>query len=90
MQKYLAEFVGTLFLCYVILVAPKTNMKPLALGAAFAVVVVVLGSVSGAHINPAVTAMMFVAKKIRQDDAVLYILAQMAGGVTAFYLNKNL
>jgi glycerol uptake facilitator-like aquaporin len=42
----------------------------------------VFSPVSGAHFNPIVTMIMTLEKKIRVSKALLYILVQIAGGIT--------
>ena len=74
-QKYLAEFVGTMFLLLVIV---STGGEALAVGAALAIAIMVVGKVSGGHLNPAVTVMMAVAKKMNSNDVLPYIVAQVA------------
>ena len=86
-QKYLAEFVGTMFLLLVIL---STGGEALAVGAALAIAIMVVGKVSGGHLNPAVTVMMAVAKKMNSNDVLPYIVAQVAGGLVALELHKRL
>tara|TARA_A100001015_G_C14382391_1_gene478525 strand:- start:181 stop:453 length:273 start_codon:yes stop_codon:yes gene_type:complete len=90
MQKYLAEFIGTLFFCFVIIASPNTSMKPLTIGAALTIAIMVLGKLSGGHFNPAVTIMMMMMKKMKQDDVIPYIVAQVLGGVVAIELTKVL
>ena len=87
MQKYLAEFVGTMFFALVILTTGGSDA--LAIGAGLAVAVMVVGKVSGAHLNPAVTVMFAVAKKMNQNDVMPYIVAQLLGGVVALELHKR-
>jgi glycerol uptake facilitator-like aquaporin len=53
----------------------------LATGAMLAVLITVLGPVSGAHFNPAVTMVMALRREIAAADAVMYALAQFAGGI---------
>jgi glycerol uptake facilitator-like aquaporin len=86
-QKYLAEFVGTMFFLLVIL---STGGESLAVGAALAIAIMVVGKVSGGHLNPAVTVMMAVAKKMNSNDVLPYIVAQVAGGLVALELHKRL
>ena len=85
-QKYLAEFVGTMFFLLVIL---STGGEALAVGAALAIAIMVVGKVSGGHLNPAVTVMMAVAKKMNSNDVLPYIVAQVAGGLAALELYKR-
>ena len=53
----------------------------IATGAILIVLVSILGPVSGAHFNPAVTLVFAVRREIGIGDAGLYVLAQIAGGV---------
>jgi glycerol uptake facilitator-like aquaporin len=85
MNKYLVEFLGTLFFLYIIIVVGN----PLAIGAALTIAIMLGGSISGGNFNPAVTIMMAVAGKQPTSDVVPYILAQVAGGLAAFQLHTN-
>lgn len=55
----------------------------LAHGLVLAVLVSALGSVSGAHFNPAVTFGVWVAGQIPGRRALSYVLAQLIGGIAA-------
>ena len=61
---------------------------PLAIAVALALVIVLLGPISGAHVNPAVTFMMFANKELAKSDLLPYVLAQIAGGLAAIQLHK--
>ena len=84
MNKYLVEFLGTVFFLYVIIATGNA----LAIGAALAIAIMLGGNISGGNYNPAVTIMMVVAGKQPAKDALPYILCQVAGGVAAFELDK--
>lgn len=86
MNKILVEFIGTLFFLYVIIATGNA----LAIGAALAVAVMIGGPISGGHFNPAVSIMMTVAGKLSKKDLAPYIIAQIAGGLVAFELNKRI
>ena len=86
MQKYLAEFAGTLFFLLVIL---ATRGDALATGAALGIAIMVVGKMSGGHLNPAVTVMMAVGKKMNPNDVMPYIVAQVLGGIVALELHKR-
>lgn len=94
MSPILAEFIGTAILvtfgngvvANVVLAKTKGNgggWIVITAGWAFAVFVGVFSSqsFSGAHLNPAVTLAMALAKKFAWADAAGYILAQLAGGI---------
>lgn len=86
MYSYLAEFLGTLFFVYIII----STGNPLAIGAALALVILVTSSISGGHINPAVTIAMASAGKINIEEIVPYVLAQVFGGLTALQIYKRM
>jgi aquaporin Z len=85
MKQYFAEFLGTLFFLYVILATGNA----IAAGIALAIATIISGPISGGHLNPAVTVMMFAAKKIPSSEIMPYVLAQVLGGLTAFELFKR-
>lgn len=91
-KKYLAELLGTFLLVFIGagagLAAQQTGSSELtgvalAHGIALMIIVYVFGPISGAHVNPAVTAGLWVTKKIHSVDAALYILVQCAGAALA-------
>lgn len=91
----LAEFFGVIALTTTLLAIGKSGVGYsyfLAGGvgltaAAFALAV---GSVSGAHFNPAVSAGFWVTRKISTTQAVAFIAAQMAGGFAAWKIYEYL
>lgn len=84
MNKYLVEFLGTLFLVFVIFATGNY----LAIGAALAVGILLGGSISGGAFNPAVTIALMYAGKMPRSDLIPYIVAQVAGGLAGFELFK--
>jgi len=88
--KYLAELIGTFFLMFTIACCVHTGSlgAGIAIGMMLMVMIFALGSVSGAHFNPAVTLAVLLAGrgKIKPKDAALYMLFQVAGGVLAALL----
>jgi MIP family channel proteins len=96
---YVAEFIGTLALVFFITLAVVLWTTPAGAGSEFVIVGLVhafvlfllvqsLGSVSGAHLNPAITLALASLRKIRPNDAVVYILLQLSGGVAGALLTK--
>lgn len=85
-----AEFLGTAMLALAVYTIVARTSFPLftGIGAAVAIglAVMTLGSVSGAHINPAVTISMWTMRKIQTTTAIAYIAAQMLGGLAAWGL----
>ena len=84
MNKYLVEFLGTMFLTFVIFATGNY----LAIGAALAIGVLLGGAISGGAFNPAVAIALSYAGKISQNDLSPYIVAEIAGGLACFQLVK--
>jgi len=57
------------------------GMIALAFAVAIAAMVYTLGHISGCHINPAVTLAMAVTRRISWNNAVVYWVAQILGGI---------
>ncbi len=53
----------------------------IATGAILVVLILAFGPLSGAHFNPAVTLAFLMRREITPGDAVLYVLAQIVGGL---------
>jgi glycerol uptake facilitator-like aquaporin len=53
----------------------------LATGAILVVLISILGPISGAHFNPAVSLIFAVQRELAPRDALSYILVQVAGGI---------
>lgn len=60
----------------------------LTVGITLGLLVATIGSISGAHVNPAVTLGALSIKKIGWKQALLYIVAQFAGAALALILIK--
>jgi glycerol uptake facilitator-like aquaporin len=86
MNKYLVEFLGTLFFLYVILATGKA----VPIGLALIIVILLGGKISGGNFNPAVSIMMAAAGKLQIHDLMPYILAQVAGGLAALELYRRI
>lgn len=84
MKKYLAEWIGAFFL---VLVAGMSG-DAFTIGIALAIIVYATAAISGGHINPAVTLALWIAKKIEQREALLYIASQAIGAVVAALLYR--
>jgi glycerol uptake facilitator-like aquaporin len=53
----------------------------MATGAILVVLIAMLGSVSGAHFNPAVSLVFAVARELPAAECCVYVMAQFAGGI---------
>ena len=58
----------------------------LATGAILVVLISILGPISGAHFNPAVTLIFALKRDLTPRDALLYVAAQIAGGIVGTML----
>jgi MIP family channel proteins len=102
LAAYIAELVGTLLLVFFVTsvvslyVATGQNAQ---FGSDFAVVglthflllfalIISVGVASGGHFNPAVTAAFIALRRIDPIDGLVYILAQLSGGVLGALLTK--
>lgn len=87
-NKLIAEGIGTFVLALTVLTSLHTDGAALATPVAAALVltlfVYTIGSKSGCHINPAVTLGLWSINKIKTNDAMSYIVAQVVGGIAAF------
>ena len=87
-KKLFAEFLGTFTLIFLgagAIVSGKADLAGVAFahGLAIFVMVSALAGISGAHFNPAVSAAMFVTKKICGQDFLYFVFAQLAGAAVA-------
>ena len=81
----IAEFIGTFVLAAVVLnLAQNKNFGVLGISFALAALVMIFGSISGAHLNPAITIASYVNRKTDGVKTVAYILVQILGAVLAF------
>lgn len=78
----LSEFVGTFFLALAALSVPAP-FTIFAVGIVLLVAVYVMGPISGAHLNPAVTIGLIAARQFPFGDGILYIVAQIAAALVA-------
>ena len=102
MKKFVAELIGTFMLVFigtgaVVFGNGTEGLGHLGIAFAFGLAIVVaafsIGTVSGAHLNPAVSIAMFVNKRLSSSELVNYILGQVVGAflasVSVFFLLTN-
>jgi aquaporin Z len=88
-KAVLAEFIGTFFFFSIILsTLTNTTYGPIAIAVGLLSAIYFGGSISGGHFNPAVSIMMFVKGSISADVLLLYIIAQIFGGLIALGINN--
>ena len=93
MKKYFAEMIGTMVLvlmgCGAAVFAgagqPFASVGTLGVAFAFGLSVVAMayaiGSISGCHINPAITLAVFLAGRMKGKDALMYMVFQVTGAI---------
>jgi aquaporin Z len=88
LKKYTAEMIGTLVLVLIgcgsaVIAGGHISYFGIAFAFGLSVLAMVyaIGSISGCHINPAITVAMLVAGKIKGKDAIFYIVAQCIGAI---------
>ncbi len=93
-KRLLAELIGTFFLLATVVgsgimaetlaggnVAIALLGNTIATGAILVVLILVFGTLSGAHFNPAVTLVFLIRKEIAPRDAIAYIAVQIFAGL---------
>jgi glycerol uptake facilitator len=102
LAAYISELIGTMLLtfaiCTVVTLYAATSPDAqtgsdfavigLVQGLALFALIMSFGTVSGGHFNPAVTIGAAVLRRIDPIDAIVYILAQLSGGVLGALLTK--
>lgn len=92
-RRLFAEMLGTALLVATVVgsgIMAETLTKDVALallcntlptGAILVVLIAILGPISGAHFNPAVSIVFALKRELRIREATLYIIAQILGGI---------
>lgn len=77
-----AEFIGTFMLAAVVIAGQG---QPIFVLFALVGIVLLIGGISGAHVNPAVTIGAWVTRRIEWFRALGYIIVQFLGAAVAFF-----
>lgn len=98
-HRYLSEFLGTLALVATVVgsgimaenlaggnAAIALLGNTIATGAILYVLITIFAPISGAHFNPAVTLVMLALRELNLMGSILYISAQIAGGLCGTFL----
>ena len=98
-HRYLSEFLGTLALVATVVgsgimaenlaggnAAIALLGNTIATGAILYVLITIFAPISGAHFNPAVTLVMLALRELSFIGGILYISAQIAGGLCGTFL----
>lgn len=91
-KKFFAELIGTFMLVFigtgaVVFGNGLEGIGHLGIALAFGLSIVAaaysIGTISGAHLNPAVSLAMFVNKRMNAQDFLTYVVAQVVGALLA-------
>ena len=98
-RRLFAEWLGTLFLLATVVgsgimaenlaggnVAIALLGNTIPTGAILVVLILVFGPISGAHFNPAVTLAFYIRKEISAREGLLFVAAQIAGGIIGVFI----
>lgn len=90
LKKYAAEMIGTFALVFIGCGSAVIAGKfigfvgiSFAFGLTVLAMVYTIGSISGCHINPAISIAMLVAGKMKSMDTLIYIICQCIGAIIA-------
>jgi glycerol uptake facilitator-like aquaporin len=82
MLPYVAEYLGSFFFILAVL---SSGGNPLIIGGALAIVVYLIGGISGANVNPAISFALFLKNDHCLSKFLGYVVAQLLGGASAYY-----
>lgn len=82
----MAEVIGTFILTMVAVSAVSYFMLPFYIGLVWVLMVLAIGAISGAHINPAVTFGLWSMRKLKTALVPFYWVAQFLGAMSAVVL----
>lgn len=91
-RKMLAEFLGVAFFLTAILGAinSTSSFAALALSTVLGLAILVTASISGGHLNPAVSIYFYSRQQMSLADMLAYIGAQLAGAVLGTWVGLSL
>jgi glycerol uptake facilitator-like aquaporin len=92
-KNILSELLGTFLLVSIILIVTSDKQynnyhTSFAIGFALAVAIILTGHISGGHLNPVVSLVMFLNNKIKMGKFIQYVIGQSIGGVLALSFYK--
>lgn len=93
-KKIVAEIIGTfIFLGTIIVVVnvlKNEGINFLKIGLALSIAIVIFGTISGGHFNPAVSFMFYINKQLSATEFIAYVISQLVGALLAFTIYKIL
>jgi len=92
-KKLFAELLGTFILLSIIMIISNDKQyndyhTAFGIGFCVAITIILTSPISGGHLNPVVSLVMFINNKIKLDQFIQYVIAQSIGGVLALSYYK--
>ena len=90
-DKFFAEMLGTFVFLAVIITSghattrSKDALTWIKIGLALAIAILLVGFVSGGHLNPAVSFMLYLNNDIQIEALGVYIIGQLVGATLAYF-----
>ncbi len=85
MHQYLVEFIATILFTYVVF----ATQSPLAIGATYALILLLTYSMGTGFLNPAVTIALASANRLSPIDVFYFCIVQVFGALVAYELFKR-
>lgn len=99
LDKFFAEILGTFIFLSVIITSGHATTRCadaltwIKIGLALSISILLIGYVSGGHLNPAVSFMLYLNNDIQFEGLIVYIIGQLLGATLAYFyflfLKKN-
>jgi aquaporin Z len=81
----ISEFLGS----FLLLLSILATGNAFVIGATLTIIILLIGGVSGAHVNPAVSVAMYLKGGLSLNELLAYSAAQVVGGASALYAYKS-
>jgi aquaporin Z len=96
MKKFISEVIGTFVFLGIIIISVVGKSLSVAdkaetwikIGLALSISILLVGNISGAHLNPAVSLMFYLHKDLNAEELIIYIMAQFIGAILAYMMYK--